>query len=101
MPFELSEEATKDISEIWQYIAAHNEQEADQIEEEIRSTSASLGRRPLSGHLRTDLTDRKVRFWTLPRYRNYTIVYRVDVAPIRIIAVLHGKRNISRILHDR
>jgi plasmid stabilization system protein ParE len=54
---------------------------------------------PRCGHIRRDLTARPVRFWTLTRYPNYAIVYR-ETAPVQIIAVLHGKRNLRRALRD-
>jgi plasmid stabilization system protein ParE len=38
---------------------------------------------------------------TLTRYPNYTIVYRPETDPLEIVAVLHGKRNIRRILRQR
>src|SRR5256885_869085 len=48
-----------------------------------------------------DFTKRTLRFWTLVYYPNYTIVYRPDRKPLEIIAVLHGKRNIRRVLAKR
>jgi plasmid stabilization system protein ParE len=32
---------------------------------------------------------------------NYTVVYRPETVPLQIVAVLHGKRNIRRILKQR
>ena len=55
----------------------------------------------MRGHTRPNLTPRILRFWTLTRYPNYTVVYRPDMDPLQIIAVLHGKRNVRRILKQR
>jgi plasmid stabilization system protein ParE len=55
----------------------------------------------MRGHSQPDLTIFGLRFWTLTRYPNYVIVYRPDTKPIQIIAVLHGKRSIRRILKQR
>jgi plasmid stabilization system protein ParE len=52
----------------------------------------------MRGHSRPDLTARSLRFWTLTRYPDYAIVYRPDKTPLEIVAVMHGKRNIQRIL---
>ena len=52
----------------------------------------------MRGHSRFDLTSRSLRFWTLTRYPNYTVVYRPETSPLQVVAVLHGKRNIRRIL---
>ena len=56
---------------------------------------------PMRGHYRPDLTARPLRFWTVTRYPNYTVVYRPETAPLQVVAVLHGKRNIRRILEQR
>jgi len=55
----------------------------------------------MPGHSRPDLTARSLRFRTLTRYPNYAIVYRPDKAPLEIVAVMHGKRNIQLILKQR
>jgi antitoxin ParD1/3/4 len=93
--------AKSDIFNIWSYIAEDNQNAADRVEQAIYDACAFLTDGPLRGHARPDLTTRPVRFWTLTRYPNYTIVYRPETAPLQIIAVLHGKRNIQRILKYR
>lgn len=50
--------------------------------------------------MRKDLTALPLRFWTLPRYRNYTIVYDPSSKPLQIIRVLHGARNIAVVLRE-
>jgi plasmid stabilization system protein ParE len=60
-----------------------------------------LAAAPLRGHSRLDLTSRELRFWTLTRYPNYIVVYRPETTPLQVVAVLHGKRNIPRILEQR
>jgi antitoxin ParD1/3/4 len=55
----------------------------------------------MRGHIRPDLTTRPLRFWTLTRYSKYIVVYRPERAPIQIIAVLHRKRNLRRVLKQR
>jgi antitoxin ParD1/3/4 len=93
--------AKADIFDIWSYIAEDNPDAAGRVEEAIYDACVFLAEGPLRGHSRPDLTARPVRFWTVARYPNYTVVYRPDTAPLQIIAVLHGKRNIRRILRGR
>jgi|SRR6516164_4077151 plasmid stabilization system protein ParE len=93
--------AKTDIFQIWSYIAEHNENAANRVEQAIYDACSFLADSPLRGHLRPDLTPRPVRFWTVRRYRNYMIVYRHDTIPLQIIAVLHRKRDIQRILRRR
>jgi antitoxin ParD1/3/4 len=67
--------AKADIFDIWSYIAEDSQAAADRVEQATYAC-AFLTDGPLRGHSRPDLTTRPVRFWTLTRYPNYTIVYR-------------------------
>lgn len=93
--------AKADVFDIWSYIAEDSEVSADRIEQAIYDACAFVAEAPMRGHSRPDLTARSLRFWTLTRYPNYAIVYRLDKAPLEIVAVMHGKRNIQRILKER
>jgi plasmid stabilization system protein ParE len=93
--------AKADVFEIWSYLAERNEAAADRVEHAIYDACAFLAQGPLRGHFRQDLTARQLRFWTLTRYPNYTIVYRPETIPLQIVAVLHGKRNLRQILKRR
>jgi len=93
--------AKADIFDIWCYLAGDSEDAADRVEQAIYDACALVARAPMRGHSRPDLTSRSLRFWTLTRYPNYTVVYRPETAPLQVVAVLHGKRNIRRILKQR
>jgi plasmid stabilization system protein ParE len=93
--------AKADIFNIWSYIAEDNENAADRVEQAIFAACEFLAEAPLRGHSRSDLTTRSLRFWTLTRYPNYSLVYRPETTPLQIVAVLHGKRNAQRILKQR
>ena len=93
--------AKTDIFEIWSYIADDNEGAADQVEQAICDACEFIGRSPLRGHVREDMTRRSLRFWTLTRYPNYTIVYVPATAPVQVVAVLQGKRDVGRIVKGR
>jgi plasmid stabilization system protein ParE len=90
--------AKADIFDIWAYIADHNQDAADRVEQAIFDACAFLAEAPARGHSRPDLIARPLRFWTLSRYPNYVIVYRPETTPLQIVAVVHGKRNIQRVL---
>jgi antitoxin ParD1/3/4 len=91
----------KPIFDIWAYIARHNQDAADRVEQAIIDACAFLTEAPMRGHSRPDLTARPLRFWALSRYPNYVIVYRPEESPLPIVAVMHGKRDIQRILKQR
>jgi plasmid stabilization system protein ParE len=101
MPYVLTPLAKADIFDIWSYIAADSEDAADRVEQAIYDACAFVAEAPARGHSRLDLTTRSLRFWTVTRYPNYTVVYRPMTGPLEIIAVMHGKRNIRRILKER
>jgi plasmid stabilization system protein ParE len=96
--------AKADIFDIWSFIAQDSEDAADRVEQEIYNACNFLAAAPLRGHSRADLASSELRFRTLtryPNYPNYTVVYRPRTTPLQIVAVLHGKRNIPRILKHR
>jgi len=93
--------AQADIIDIWRYIADGSEGSADRVEQANYDACALIAQSPRRGHTRPDLTSRPLRFWTLTRYPNYTLVYRPETAPLQVVAVLHGKRNIRRLLKQR
>jgi plasmid stabilization system protein ParE len=96
--YDVSAEAQNDLFEIWCRIAEDSVDLANRIDSEFHNLFASLGRMPGQGHARKDLTTRPVRFF--PMY-SFLAAYQPDVRPIRIMAVLRGKRNVMRILEER
>lgn len=93
--------AKADIFNIWSYIAEDSLTAADRVEQAIYDACDFVAASPMRGHSRSDLTNQVLRFWTLTRYPNYTIVYRPDTVPLQVVAILHGKRNMSSILKQR
>jgi plasmid stabilization system protein ParE len=93
--------AKADIFNIWSYIANDSEEAADRVERAIYAACAFVAEGPLRGHLRPSLSTRPLRFWTLTKYPNYAVVYRPETAPLQIVAVIHGKRDIRRVLKQR
>jgi antitoxin ParD1/3/4/toxin ParE1/3/4 len=97
--YALAPEAAHDLVEIWRYIKAQSSLEtADRVESVIRERLVFLARNPGVGHWRKDLTDEAVRF--LPVY-SYLIVYRPENKPLQVVAILHGRRDVERVLKQR
>ncbi|HEV1285165.1 MAG TPA: type II toxin-antitoxin system RelE/ParE family toxin [Bryobacteraceae bacterium] len=94
----VSIEAKQDLFAIWEFIARDSVDAADRVETEFYEMFASLARMPEQGYRRTDLSKRPVRFF--PLY-SYIIVYQPEANPVRIMAVLHGNRNLKRLLKER
>ena len=71
---------------------------ADRVEAVIRDRIAFLAENPNAGHWRKDLTSEAGRFF--PVY-SYLIVYRPAATPLQVVAVLHGRRDVEKILRKR
>jgi antitoxin ParD1/3/4/toxin ParE1/3/4 len=96
--YEVVAEAQNDLLEIWQRIAEDSVDLANRIEREFEDLFACLGRMPEQGHTRTEVTRRRVLFFSM---YSFVVVYQPDVRPIMILAVLRGSRNLKRILRER
>ena len=87
--------ARQDLREIQSYIARESLQGARRVMAEIRTACARLAENPYLGHRREDLTEQPVLFWPV---RSYFIIYRPETTPLEIVRVLHGARDIPRLL---
>jgi plasmid stabilization system protein ParE len=96
----LTPQAEEDLFAVWSFIAQDNLEAADRVEAQIYAACGFLTSAPQAGHIRRDLTARPVRFWTVPRFPNYVVVYDPDSSPLRIIRVLHGALDIPRRLTE-
>jgi plasmid stabilization system protein ParE len=92
--------ALSDLDVIWSYIAADSVKAANRVEAAIVSACNSLARNPLLGTKRSEITPLPVRFWTVPRFPNFIVVYRPDTQPLQVVAVLHGRRNLRSLFHE-
>jgi antitoxin ParD1/3/4/toxin ParE1/3/4 len=92
-------EAAADLVQIWRYIKKQSTVEmADRVESVIRDRIGFLAENPGAGHWRKNLTNQSVKFF--PVY-SYLIVYRPDTKPLQIVSILHGRRDLEKILKDR
>jgi len=96
--WQLTPRALDDLEGIWDYIAQDSPTAADRVEAAILAACESLARRPLLGARRSEITPLPVRFWTLPRFPNFIVVYRPETQPLQVVAVLHGSRDLSKVL---
>jgi antitoxin ParD1/3/4 len=99
--FQLTPSAVEDLDSIWCFIARDSQDAADRVETAIVNACRRLVRYPRLGNTRPDITRLPVRFWTVPKYSNYVIVYRQQNEKLQVIAILHGKRDAGKILDER
>jgi plasmid stabilization system protein ParE len=97
--YALAPEAAQDLVRIWRHIKNNASLEmADRVESVIREKISYLAVNPGAGHWRKDLTDEPVKFFSVYAY---LIVYRHQKIPVQVVAVLHGRRDVERLLQDR
>ena len=98
-PFRLTDDAILDIDAIWLYLLDKEGVEtADRIVTELFRGFYKLADIPNSSHRRADLTSKQVLFY---RIFSYLVIYKLGSEPLQILGVLHGKRNVARILSQR
>lgn len=90
--FVLTPQAKSDIFEIWDTIAESSLDQADKVRDQIFEAINKLASMPGMGHHREDLADKRHRFWAV---YSYLVVYRDETNPLEIIAIVHGKRELS------
>ena len=88
--YALHPEAFTDLDKIREYIAEDNPDAADRLITEIFDAIRSLVAFPLQGYRRPNLSSREVRFKLV---REYVIAYVPDKSPLRVLAVIHGRRS--------
>jgi plasmid stabilization system protein ParE len=91
----LTPEAQAHIDEIGSHIAQDNVDAALKVYDAFEKAFGLLAQRPGLGHSREDLTDRPLRFWSV---FSYLVVYDPESRPLTIIAVLHGARDVEKLL---
>ncbi len=98
-PFVVSPNAADDLEDMWLYLAEKaGEEIAERTIEKIVQGFAKLAGDPGIGHLRKDLTPLPLHFFFV---EPYMVVYQSDRSPLSIHAVLHGARDVRKILRKR
>ena len=97
--YRFTESAQRDFDAILEYIALESSVDrAVEMFGRIRTELRKIGEMPGMGHFREELLDRRFKFWSV---RPYVIVYRWEEDPIRVIAIIHGARDLDAFLSDR
>ena len=90
--------ARLDLLEIWLYIAKESVPTAIRVGEEIDGAIRGLSAMPGKGHMRMDVKDARVRFWSV---YSYIIAYRYDATAITILRVVHGRQDFRKLFRGR
>lgn len=99
---EMTLPARRDVAEIAEYIGRHSPRTADRFVRTVRDTCQALaetpGMGPRVGKRHVKLRD--LRKWAIHGFLNYIVFYRVFDDYVEISRVLHGARNVYRILRE-
>lgn len=99
----LRSKVPQDLAEIIDYLAERNPAVANRFADAARSTLEDLAQMPGMGS-RKEFRLRKlrdVRSWSVTGFRNHLILYRPISDGIEVLGILHGAREIGRILKER
>ncbi|HTO78495.1 MAG TPA: type II toxin-antitoxin system RelE/ParE family toxin [Methylocystis sp.] len=96
--YRLSPEAEKDLKSIRLYLTRNGGvRVARYVLREIRRSMRLLAESPGLGHRRSDLAEAQVKFWSV---FSYLIVYDSASAPMSVIRILHGRRDVEKALQE-
>jgi toxin ParE1/3/4 len=99
--YDLTAEAIQDLDDVWLFIARDDPKAADRVESAILEACQRLSEFPMLGKSREDVTHAPVRFWTVPRFCNYCVVYLPETRPLQILGILQARRDFSAALSGR
>ena len=95
------DQAWADLEELGAFIAKDNRAAATEVVRQLRLSFEQLARMPQLGRaVRNINMTEQLRMWLSPAFRNYLIFYRELHDGVEIVRVLHGARDIQRILKD-
>jgi len=95
--FVLTPAAEGDLLKILEYLEGDNPSAILRVVDALDEAMQLLADNPGIGHMRTDLTDADVRFWSVFKY---LVIYRPETKPLEIVRVLHGRRDVKRLLGE-
>ena len=95
--FVLTPAAEGDLLKIIEYLEGDNPSAVLKVVDALDEAMQRLADNPGIGHVRPDLTDEEVRFWSVFKY---LVIYRPDMKPLEIVRVLHGRRDLKRLLSE-
>jgi len=96
----LSRRAQREFDGALRWIARDNPLAAQGLLDAVIKAAERIGRYPMIGTVRPDLTPNAAyRFVVLPGYR-YLIAYNADRNPPRIVRIVHGARDLPPLLQN-
>ena len=99
---QLTDDATRDLEEIYDYIDQHDEAgRADYVLEQIEKAFSSLSEYPERGNCPAELLDIGIREYREIFFRPYRIIYRVMENNVYVLLIADGRRDMQTLLQRR
>ena len=99
---QLTDDATRDLEEICDYIDRHDvPSRADYVLEQIEKAFSSLSEYPERGNYPTELLDIGIREYREIFSRPYRIIYRVMENNVYVLLIADGRRDMQTLLQRR
>ena len=89
-----------DLREIAVHIAKDNTDAAERFLVTAKETFELLKTHPGIGRLRS-FSIPGIRSWVISDFRNYVVFYIASKTEVQILAVLHGARDLPRVMEQR
>lgn len=98
----LTDDASRDLEELYDYIASHDAQgKADHVLEQIEKTFSSLSDNPERGAYPKELLTIGLREYREIFFKPYRIIYRVIAANVYVMVITDGRRHMQTLLQRR
>jgi toxin ParE1/3/4 len=104
MPFEvlLSEQAERDIEDIYRYIAEHDDvRKADRGLAALEKSCRALADFPERGNVPKELQPLDITEYREVHYKPYRVIYRIFGSRVIVYCVLDGRRDMQSLLQRR
>ena len=99
---QLTDDATRDLEEICDYIDRHDEPDrADYVLEQIEKAFSSLAEYPERGNYPMELLDIGIREYREIFSKPYRIIYRVMENNVYVLLIADGRRDMQTLLQRR
>jgi toxin ParE1/3/4 len=104
MPFAvlLTDDAARDLDEIYDYIALHDvPQKADYVLEQIERAFSRLSESPNRGTHPKELLSLGIREYREVFFKPYRIIYRIMSNNVYVLLIVDGRRDMQSLLQRR
>ncbi len=97
--FLVTPSASHDVDDILEYVLEHSgPNRALHVYKKLYEGFSKVGEQPkLLGHKRDDLADESLRVF---KVFSHLVIFRPDTVPVQIIRVIHGARDLRRLMPE-